>query len=87
MNKILKMIAVVFTQILDAENLIAEAPGVGSMLDRTRITADFESAIFIDSCQRHHDTSPSLTNSIFQSSVIFPRSIKFRTDRGREQGT
>jgi hypothetical protein len=43
MSKISMMITVVFTQFLNVDNLIAEPPGVGDMLDRLHIAADFES--------------------------------------------
>jgi hypothetical protein len=37
------MVAAVFTQFLNVDNLIAELPGVCDMLDRLHITADLES--------------------------------------------
>jgi hypothetical protein len=37
------MIAAVFLQFLNVDNLIAEPPDVGDMLNRLRMAADFES--------------------------------------------
>jgi hypothetical protein len=43
MIKVSKMIAAIFTQFLNVDNLIGEPPGVGDMPDRLHIAADSES--------------------------------------------
>jgi hypothetical protein len=43
MSKIPKNITAVLTQCLNLDNLIAESPGVGDMLNKGHIAADFES--------------------------------------------
>jgi hypothetical protein len=42
------MVAAVFTQFLNVDSLITEPPGVGDMLDRLHIAADFESIVFCE---------------------------------------